>query len=328
MPRPMPTVSGGSRIWPISPSAFDDLARSLAQPTSRRGALRIMGAAALAATVPALRPARARATPPDCRGKCSGNQGTLCQFDLPTCTPYVCCPAPYVCCAGPASATCCKPGCTCGDDGRGFKACQNCPRCDPGQTECGKYACCKSGETCAQKGGFCCPDGKTACGNKCCDRHQRCANAAKGVCETCAKGREACGKTCCPATSYCCNEQKGLCCDKKRGACCNTARGWGCCNHPNVCVRLADESGTLPKGAHPVCCPEGRVVRIKGVAKSCCPPGYVTLGGKLVVSAGLPGGGGLCCREDKVCGSGKDVTCCGSEPGFVTVCRDGQCVTP
>ena len=183
----------------MSPSAFDDLARSLAQPTSRRRALRIMGAAALAATVPALRPARARATPPDCAGKCTKAQGTLCQFDLPTCTPYVCCPAPYTCCAGPASATCCEPGCTCGDDGRGFKACQNCPRCKGGFTECGT-GCCPPGTTCAGKGSryHCCAAGRAPCGPECCGPRERCANAAKGLCAKCAKGHEACGNKCCP----------------------------------------------------------------------------------------------------------------------------------
>lgn len=313
----------------MSPSAFDDLARSLAQPTSRRRALRIMGAAALAATVPALRPARARATPPDCTGKCKANEGALCQADLPTCTPYVCCPAPYTCCAGPASATCCEPGCTCGDDGRGFKACQNCPRCKGGYFECGT-GCCPPGTTCAGKGSgyHCCAEGRAPCGPECCGPRERCANAAKGVCERCARGREACGNKCCPTTSYCCNEQRGICCDKKRGSCCNTAHGFGCCNEPNVCVRLADETGTLPRDAKPVCCPEARVVRLSGKPKSCCPPGHVSLGGKLVVGVGLPSGGGLCCLESKVCGSGKAITCCGSEPGFVSVCRDGKCVQP
>jgi hypothetical protein len=43
------------------------------------------------------------------------------------------------------------------------------------------------------------------------------------------------------------------------------------------------------------------------------------MGGKLVV---VPGGGGLCCRNDQVCGSGSTITCCGSQ----NKCQNGTCV--
>ena len=82
----------------------------------------------------------------------------------------------------------------------------------------------------------------------------------------------------------------------------------------------------MPKNASRVCCPQERVVAL--ARKVCCPPGHVSLGGDLILPAG--GGGGLCCRKDKLCGSGRNVTCCSSGspsvPEFATTCCDGRCV--
>lgn len=260
----------------------------------------------------------------------------MCQHDLPTCTPYVCCyGSEPMCCAGPASATCCKPGCSCGDDGRGFKACQNCPRCDPGWTECGKTGCCAPGKTCAGPSGLCCSDGHAPCGTRCCDPLDRCVDKAKGLCERCTKGHEACGSKCCPKGKYCCDERRGLCCNKKGGGCCNIGSGgaqfWTCCTAPKTCSRLADEGGTVPNGSPRVCCPPERLVNPKNSFSPCCPPGYKGLGGKFVSRPGTSGG--LCCPAKQVCGKGKSVNCCISAknplgPQFAEVCCRGKCVLP
>jgi hypothetical protein len=316
---------------------LDDVARQLSQPLSRKRALRLLGMAALAVTVPGLRPKAARATPADCVGDCSGRQGstgTLCQHDLPTCTPHTCCSSDTTCCAGPASATCCDPGCTCAPDGRGFMSCQNCPRCIRGFTECGT-GCCPTGRACAAGSGssyLCCNEGQIACGRTCCDDGLKCVNPRTGQCSKCPPGQKACGKKCCPKGQDCCDAIKGVCCNTKRNSCCNTGVGgvekWICCKAPNHCLRSADETGTSPSGSPRVCCPPDRAVpKGKGFI-TCCPPGYLPLGGKLVVPAGNLGG--LCCRKDKTCGSGKNIGCCStgsaSAPELEQICCGGRCV--
>lgn len=317
----------------MATSFLDDVARRLAEPVSRGRALRLLGAAALAVTVPGLRPKTARATPADCAGVCPAGEA-VCQHNLDTCTPYTCCPAPYECCAGPASATCCEPGCTCAPDGRGFMSCQNCPRCSKGFKECGEHACCPKDQNCVLPAGICCRDGHAGCGHRCCGLGQRCANARTGLCVDCAPGREACGKTCCPKGKFCCDEKKGLCCTKKGGGCCNSGTGgverWICCNAPNRCARLGDVSGFAPAGTPSVCCPPDRVASPKKATSTCCPPGYKSLGGKFLAPAGSSGG--LCCRKESTCGKGAGITCCASDkdlgPGLGQVCCRGRCVVP
>ncbi len=82
----------------------------------------------------------------------------------------------------------------------------------------------------------------------------------------------------------------------------------------------------MAKGSPRVCCPAERVVPL--ARKVCCPPGHLSLGGDLILPAG--GGGGLCCRQDKLCGSGNKRTCCSSGsptvPELETTCCRGECV--
>jgi hypothetical protein len=64
-------------------------------------------------------------------------------------------------------------------------------------------------------------------------------------------------------------------------------------------------------------------VPFSGQVLVCCPPGYKSLGGRVIVPPG--GGGGLCCRNDKVCGN----TCCGTnaDPGTEGTCCNNRCVS-
>jgi hypothetical protein len=75
------------------------------------------------------------------------------------------------------------------------------------------------------------------------------------------------------------------------------------------------------------CCPKDRTVAFESGVATCCPPGYKSLGGRFILPAG--GGGGLCCRADKLCGSGPSSTCCGtnSDPGIDATCCNGTCVS-
>jgi hypothetical protein len=102
-----------------------------------------------------------------------------------------------------------------------------------------------------------------------------------------------------------------------------------CCKKGEVCAQLADESGTVPVAnlRRFTCCPKDRAVEFaKGVA-TCCPPGYRSLGGRVVVPAF--GGGGLCCRADKLCGPAGSETCCSTnaDPALNGTCCNGTCVS-
>lgn len=207
--------------------------------------------------------------------------------------------------------------------------------------QCGE-TCCVYGQVC--KAGKCtrppCPPDQAPCGrNTCCPTNWRCASPSRRLCKRCARGEDACGPKCCPKGTYCCNDKKGTCCTKKNGSCCGgdspiccegtdccTTKPGGtrCCPKGQTCGAQGTTGGLVKAGAPDVCCPKERVVRLG--QSVCCPPGYLSLGGKLVVPMG--GGGGLCCEEKRTCGSGSSITCCASNPAFGIdqVCRNGTCV--
>ena len=74
-----------------------------------------------------------------------------------------------------------------------------------------------------------------------------------------------------------------------------------CCPRGEKCALRGTAAGLVLAPARSVCCPPDRVVPLSG-GSVCCQPGYLSLGGKLVVPPG--GGGGLCCEASRVCGSG------------------------
>lgn len=313
-------------------SLFDDLARALSEPMPRRRVLRLFGGIVVAAAIPGTAAAAGVSRRPSRRtGNCPAGQ-TYCQAALPT--NYTCCDKYNpVCCSSPSAVLCCKEGCSCGRDSRNYPDCVDCPRCAKGYEECGEYGCCQPGTYCAStsKRVLCCRRGESGCGSRCCAKGLRCRNPKDGTCEECPKGKEACGKKCCPKGSYCCNPAKSICCSKRTGSCCNTGRTgkpqWTCCNDPASCAYEAEEDGTYKlKTASRTCCPPERTVPV-GAVKTCCPPGYLSLGGKLVVPPG--GKGGMCCRKDKICGSGKKVTCCSTGsatvPELEQICCNGEC---
>lgn len=311
-------------------SLFDDLARTLSEPMPRRRVLRLLGGIVVAAAVPGAR-AAAGVSPrrPVGASQLCKSGSTLCQGFKPTL--YTCCGGSEpVCCAKPSAVLCCKSGCQCGTDERGYPECVKCPRCPTGLTECGQYGCCPRGTYCAASKPriLCCKRNEAGCGTRCCAPGLRCINPKEGTCGNCPKGKEPCGKKCCSKSTYCCDPKKGLCCDKKKDGCCNVGdpgrSKWICCREPNECRTQADETGTYPRGAPTTCCPPERTLK-----RTCCPPGYVSLGGKLVVPPGNLGG--LCCRKDKACGSGDDILCCSTgstlAPELEQICCGGTCVS-
>jgi hypothetical protein len=310
----------------MSERFVDDLARLLASPMPRRRALRLAGAAIVAAAVPGLRPRSAFGQSPcgpdtPCSSLCHlaphvGACGIpihnacgqeLCHFGYGGCMVKgdVCCtngPDPWIC---PKNYRCAAT----------HSAQPNCIGCPPDQFSCGKECCRKQrptlpAEVCYQ--GRCrpaCPDKTTKCGSTCCSAKQLCKNGK--CCDKCGGS----GTCCDPATSFCCREpgdpkSHGRCCKKGKESCCGVgppgAQKRMCCAKPNKCAReLPSGKGGLTATSPYVCCPPERLV--PGDVNVCCAPGQVSLGGKLLVGQGVQG---LCCPEDKLCGSGADLTCC------------------
>lgn len=346
---------------------FDELARALATPMPRRRALRIVGLALLGASVPAVASRAARAAVAGgCAFICGDDKSfDCCSGDDTCCWPPglnpVCCPTGNVCdqnagCVAPCAdgrprcgVTCCSAGKSCTDPSRSLC-------CDDGSTLCdGK--CCPKGFECAtlvvagKRNELCvprCPSGQTRCGVACCPRGTRCSNPNTATCGKCPPGQRGCGKRCCPSGSTCCDASKGLCCKARTETCggfgttpiccpkgrdaCESSPGSRkprCCPKGEKCASVGDESGTIPpsRQGQKTCCPPERFVPNAGGV--CCPPGYTSLGGKLVVPPG--GGGGLCCRNDKLCGSAGNPSCCGTStfaPELDQICCGGTCVSP
>ena len=152
---------------------FDRLSRTLGASTSRRGVLKMMGAAVVGATATTvLRPFQAQAS----------------------------CPAGTTTCG----TNCCTAGVACRD----FK--NSICGCPSGINACGKKCCANPGDFCAFISGpcaACCPAGTTACGRACCASGSACQDRKFGVCG-CPAGTRPCGEfgplqACCPSDAPC-----------------------------------------------------------------------------------------------------------------------------
>jgi hypothetical protein len=148
---------------------FDALARRMAQPLPRRGALKAIGGALFgSAALVALRPFRGDAL--------------LCVGQL--CGPNCCING---ICLNASTGTC---------------------GCAAGKKLCGKNLCCDGGGACfaAGSGHCCCATGTTPCGPNCCDAGLACLDRSRGTCG-CAAGQTTCRYgatvTCCAAGTAC-----------------------------------------------------------------------------------------------------------------------------
>lgn len=285
-----------------------------------------------------------------CQAKGGGGSCCPCYYSCTT-TGSGLCDKPFACppdarpyCGGVGK--CCAPNEFC------FRGLTCLPVCKPGEQLCEGDCCPKGAEcvrlqfpgaparkTCMAK----CPGGKTRCGLNCCPkRAEKCVDPRRSLCSPCNLGERPCGKKCCARGSTCCDPNTGLCCKKSEtcagyggtAKCCPKgtracASGNGkpiCCKKGEACAQVADGSGTVSvaNSRKYTCCPPERIVEFAGgVVAACCPDGYRSLGGRFILPAG--GGGGLCCREDKLCGN----TCCGtnSDPGINQTCCNGRCVS-
>jgi hypothetical protein len=341
----------------MSEELFDAVARALAEPMGRRRALGVLAGALVAGA--GVRVPRARALTAWTRpGSRPGTQPTRAATG-PPCRPnppfgYSNCPDNNVCCGAPdytccpangwtcCGSGCCGPGFKCTDASKGTCERTSCP---DGSVLCGRFAgrplCCPEGATCCNAAkNLCCPKGtqcvdgvacvrcspgRALCGRTCCPKGKRCVN---GKCERCPSHRRACGKKCCPKGHDCCFDDSGkkICCDTKKQSCCMVGppgkQEITCCAAGTSCApMILPGNAGITSDSPQVCCPPPRVVPLTG-RDVCCAPGYVSMGGKLVVPS--VGEGGLCCPAAQACGSGADITCCSSNQ----VCRNGACVNP
>jgi hypothetical protein len=183
----------------------------------------------------------------------------------------------------------------------------------------------------------------------CCNKkNEKCIDPRRVLCSPCDAGLKPCGKKCCPKGHTCCDSNTGLCCKTTTQTCtgfggkakccpkgtkaCEQSPGNRkavCCDKGETCAQIADPSGTVPVAllGKQTCCPPERTVPFGGGNVTCCPPGYRSLGGRFVLPAG--GGGGLCCRDDKLCGARGSETCCGAnaDPGIDQTCCNGTCTS-
>jgi hypothetical protein len=148
---------------------FDDLSRSMADPLPRRGALKMLGAAAAAGVAAVvLKPFRADAT-------CSAGQT-------------------------PCGPNCCAAGVACLDASAGTCGCP------AGTTQCGSNCCSGICTLTSGRGGCCCEAGTTPCGFNCCAKGVACFDRSRGIC-ACPAGYTSCVSgdtlTCCPSGAPC-----------------------------------------------------------------------------------------------------------------------------
>ena len=287
-----------------------------------------------------------------CPAQGGGGSCCPCYFSCTTTGSGLC--NKQVACPPDGRPFCGPPGHCCASNESCYRGSICLPICKPGEELC-EDDCCPRGTECANlplPGGrarrVCtakCPGGRTRCGLTCCPkRGWKCVNPGRSLCSPCDIGQKPCGRRCCARGSTCCDPQRGLCC-KRNETCagyggvakccpkgtraCETTSGSGnpiCCKKGETCAQVADGSGTVPSANRRkyTCCPPNRAVSFGGgVVAVCCPDGYRSLGGRFILPAG--GGGGLCCREDKLCGD----TCCGtnSDPGINQTCCNGRCVS-
>ena len=253
----------------------------------RRRALRLVGAAAAALSLPGLRPSTARANPRRRSAVICGSDRRTCQKGAEANFEQYCCPSPswqFFCGAQKTSYACVNMcsgvnafPCTALIADR--FAGQNGVCCDSRiHSGCNRAVKDPEGRIVRTSGGGSmpqcipakpCPDGRKRCKDTCCSRKARCVESrlddAEGFDKNPRRAQKCCSAptfksclgTCCPGDRACCRSQ---CCPK--GDVCASALGRDRCCPPNRL--LGTRAGTK------ICCLEGTV---RTGFFSCCPPG-------------------------------------------------------
>jgi hypothetical protein len=282
----------------MSPSGFDDFARKIAAPMSRRQTLRVAAGLMLAAFLPA-RPGIASAGEQDCEGRnelCPTPGSFNCGHSTPGQTGACCC-------------YCCASGDECHCEGGRCFCCAN---------KCGDK-CCNKDEQCVDGECVTCPSDRL-CGSVCCEHGKVCRNAATGLC--CVESWHACtagfagAVKCCPPRDECCFDHKtktAKCCNPDTHRCvsgkCECKKGITCgshCCHPKT--EHCDDGR---------CCPKGKV----NCGKACCDKGKCC--GEHCAAKGKHCCNGVVCDKpccnDVCCKAGE--ICSGSGTSSLSVCK-------
>jgi hypothetical protein len=317
---------------------FDDMARALATPATRRSALRSLAAGAATLRGRGFDRAAAACVPMGAKcgrkdqccesGKCVSNRchchppcrdGDVCRRN------NTCCPKSNVCrdpdnerkgtCCGPTQ-TCVKGACcereqACHNPNSGDICCPDTKLCFDGKVCCEPcggdccaeqgvgYVCCKN--TCQPP----CPEGKTLNPETCtcdCAAGARAADAGATLC--CPDGQEACGGQCITA----CDASLCETCDAATGSCTSTCGSGTCQTCANgTCVSACANGYTCCGGVNP------------GDPKAC-----VCQGGQQCLANGR--GGEVCCPFSPTgdvigCGSGCCATSVGCADPVTSLCN-------
>ncbi len=295
-PRGAGSVSGARLL--------DDLARTLAEPMARRGALRLLGASVAAVAVPGLRP-RAAAARPTASAPC-GPDRRECQKGAEAGFEKYCCPAPswkffcgsertgYRCenqCIPPAgfpctalirhpesgiNGVCCdrKLHSHCEPVGKPATCCYGQPfKCEPmGQAACRAKGATAQWAPSEEWKPSCCPKA-FGCGGVCCQPPKRCKS---GRCR-CPDGSESCdGSTCCPKGKNCATCYDTTSVGVLKGPVSSvgwqrTKVGKKCCAPGQMCCRRTCCRGITCCGDK--CCPDKQLcaASVPGGKDTCCP---------------------------------------------------------
>ena len=300
---------------------------------------------------------------PCCATECAGEGGVCCASNQFCCgtSPIDCCNDGSVCATAPDPGFDLKFCCPAGSKPVGCQAMSGVQQAlyclHPGQTCCGFYGVCDSGQFCADvEFSVCCPDGQSFCNANvpppppggfgpptgpagfCCDgkcitfnagttaEHQVCCPKPNVVCgETSASG----GPTCCPPnncrTFKVGNFLRHVCCDQP-------LCGNECCAPGEKCINGKCELGqpcgntfcgiTTPDCCNGVCCERGQCCN-----NVCCSSTQTCVNGKCT-NQGCPPGQtacpdkpGLCCPPNTTCCPSVN-TCC---PANTTCCLGRGC---
>lgn len=334
---------------------FDDLARTLAEPISRRRAVRVVGATLIAATIPGVSPRVARAQSGTCvKTTCGKDQRCCHKVGASGSIETYCCPRPswQFQCGGQDNGYRCINTCRGGttfpctaaiahaESGINGVCCDR--RYHSGCVRIGRPAEKRPDGTRAPSEEWkpsCCPKGPGFgfCGGVCCEPPNRCRD---GVCRCPDGTRSLDGRRCCKRsehTAECVSAGTRFieldttmdaslvgrkCCPAGKPYCCGTTccAKFGCCD-TKCCSHKTSRCASW-KGKK-TCCPKRRVtaVPITGVAGEfeniCCPAGTIS----------ITLGSAACCppTELKCCGwPGESRVECGAGK----ICVRGTCVSP
>lgn len=313
---------------------LDELARTMAREIPRRGALRVVGAAAVGVWLQSsgsLARAGLGRTQHVCDTRVSKEGWKYCTPASEACFP-TCCPQAWTCCKG-----------KCGDNGCCEMFC--CNPCNPQQSRCLGGGVCGPGPVRPDCCGGEIRPGWKVCGEKCCRPYEKCVSARRSFCcksrETpcltkdtatcCSPGERCCYGACCTRNQVCrsagklggfCECKPGTSRGKCGGDCCHPTRD-KCCPGDGVttkhCIpktRVCCGASSCPPGG--TCCSNTRETCARPGQRCCGGTPYDPAARKCCGGDLLCGRADTCCNGRSCCGPDEDCTPQGCKPSQPT----------